>query len=444
MSSFAPLRAILVGVLAAGFVACAASPALAGSTSILSTTIDPLLKDTAVTDAQLATAGVVDDGGTVLNSSGNVLLVDDDNKQCPQAQYHSINEAILAAPAGATIRVCPGTYNESRVNPQTLLDEPGVFVVKPLLIQAVRLYGSPCGCHVSTYHDPTQEAITNSWAVEADNATVDGFTVVADLQQAIEVDGVNDRVRHNVIDGQDRAFGVNFGLTAHGATIDHNCLRRVADGIDDVSLGGNKVQSNQIVLSKTAAGIGINLNTFAFPPLVATSSDVSHNTIVGAGIGDFGIFVGSSNSATVSYNSVTGSTDGIVLDGDGTGSLSVTYNVLRCGAENGITTGGAAITKAVISNNSVAGYGINGIYIGPFSSFNTVSGNRSTSNGSAGIDAELGSLENSITNNTMTANGTWDCQDDSAGTHNGPAMTANQWTGDFGFTENRPGLCHHS
>src|SRR5437868_8901578 len=275
MSSFAPLRAILVGVLAAGFVACAASPALAGSTSILSTTIDPLLKDTAVTDAQLATAGVVDDGGTVLNSSGNVLLVDDDNKQCPQAQYHSINEAILAAPAGATIRVCPGTYNESRVNPQTLLDEPGVFVVKPLLIQAVRLYGSPCGCHVSTYHDPTQDAITNSWAVEADNATVDGFTVVADLQQAIEVDGVNDRVRHNVIDGQDRAIGVNFGLTAHGATIDHNCLRRVADGIDDVSLGGNKVQSNQIVLSKTAAGIGINLNTFAFPPLIATSSDVS-------------------------------------------------------------------------------------------------------------------------------------------------------------------------
>ena len=63
---------------------------------------------------------------------------------------------------------------------------------------------------------------------------------------------------------------------------------------------------------------------------------------------------------------------------------------------------------------------------------------------SLAIDAELGSLENSITNNTMTANGTWDCQDDSAGTHNGPAMTANQWTGDFGFTENRPGLCHHT
>lgn len=39
-----------------------------------------------------------------------VLLVDDDKKQCPTAQYAEIQVAVAAAPSGATIHVCPGTY----------------------------------------------------------------------------------------------------------------------------------------------------------------------------------------------------------------------------------------------------------------------------------------------------------------------------------------------
>jgi len=41
-----------------------------------------------------------------------ILLVDDDKVQCPTAAFTKIQDAVNAAPPGATIRVCPGTYNE--------------------------------------------------------------------------------------------------------------------------------------------------------------------------------------------------------------------------------------------------------------------------------------------------------------------------------------------
>ena len=40
------------------------------------------------------------------------LIVDDDKVQCPTAEFTKIQDAISAAPAGATIRVCAGTYKE--------------------------------------------------------------------------------------------------------------------------------------------------------------------------------------------------------------------------------------------------------------------------------------------------------------------------------------------
>lgn len=58
---------------------------------------------------------------------GPQLLVDNDKVQCPNAQYTSIQAAVTAAPAGATINVCPGTYPET------------VRIAKPLTVRGIRV-----------------------------------------------------------------------------------------------------------------------------------------------------------------------------------------------------------------------------------------------------------------------------------------------------------------
>ena len=55
------------------------------------------------------------------------LLVDNDKVQCPNAQYTSIQAAVTAAPPGAIILVCPGTYPEQ------------VRIAKPLTIRGIRV-----------------------------------------------------------------------------------------------------------------------------------------------------------------------------------------------------------------------------------------------------------------------------------------------------------------
>ncbi len=58
------------------------------------------------------------------DNSSKTLFVDDDKVQCPNAQYTEIQDAVLAAPSGATIHVCPGTYKKQ------------VMIMKPLKIVA--------------------------------------------------------------------------------------------------------------------------------------------------------------------------------------------------------------------------------------------------------------------------------------------------------------------
>src|ERR1700738_1538108 len=53
-----------------------------------------------------------DDGHEGDHQDGKILLVDDDKVQCPTATFTKIQDAVNAAPNGATIRVCAGTYKE--------------------------------------------------------------------------------------------------------------------------------------------------------------------------------------------------------------------------------------------------------------------------------------------------------------------------------------------
>src|SRR5436305_944551 len=80
---------------------------------ILPTSLLPLgvdLSQFGVASSELATVGPV--SSTSSPSSGSMLIVDDDHADCPNAQYTSIQAAVDAAPPGAMIKVCRGTYIE--------------------------------------------------------------------------------------------------------------------------------------------------------------------------------------------------------------------------------------------------------------------------------------------------------------------------------------------
>src|ERR1700704_1702565 len=68
-----------------------------------------------------------DDNGDDDDHHGAQLFVDNDHVQCPNAQYTTIQSAVNAAPPGATINVCPGTYPET------------VRINKPLTVRGIRV-----------------------------------------------------------------------------------------------------------------------------------------------------------------------------------------------------------------------------------------------------------------------------------------------------------------
>lgn len=83
-----------------------------------------------VSSAELASVGLM---ASASSSDGN-LVVDDDLADCPTATFTSIQAAVNAAPVGAKIRVCRGTYTEQVTIPAgkdglTLFSTPDLAAV---------------------------------------------------------------------------------------------------------------------------------------------------------------------------------------------------------------------------------------------------------------------------------------------------------------------------
>lgn len=64
----------------------------------------------AVVLSAFAGAGSLSGAHPAAGSASETLVVDNDRVDCPDAKYTSIQTAVTAAPAGATVRVCAGTY----------------------------------------------------------------------------------------------------------------------------------------------------------------------------------------------------------------------------------------------------------------------------------------------------------------------------------------------
>jgi len=65
-----------------------------------------------VSDAELATVGLVGAGTTSAGDGPNMRTVDDDGADCPNAAYTSIQAAVAASGPGDRVKVCPGVYRE--------------------------------------------------------------------------------------------------------------------------------------------------------------------------------------------------------------------------------------------------------------------------------------------------------------------------------------------
>ena len=415
-------------------------------TSLLSG-IDSTITDTAVTDADLATAGGLDDSLPALVDPPGLIVVDDDRVECPNAQFTSISAAVAAASPGATIRVCPGIYRES------------VVVDKPLTLQAPRQQGEATECKTPTADDPTKEAIleyntalnggnpSEGFEVEASNVTIDGFKVEPD--PTVLTDGIGiftsplvagTTLQHNVLQNNTIGMYVNSDGSAP-TTIQANCARLnnlggAASGngfYSDQGLSNAEITNNYFTGDQNAA---IVVDTFVTAPHDIT---ITHNSSVNDGaIVTFDSLGSMAFNLTVDYNKVVGSV------GSGIVTLNVTnseygYNDLENGTFNGLSLHNT--TSSTVKSNKALGFKRNGIRIGDGSSNNTVTANRAENNLQAGLAASNNSDGNTISKNHMDGN-VPDCYDDTTGS--GTGGTANMWTNDFGMTETVSGLCKHA
>ena len=415
-------------------------------TSLLSG-VDATLTDTSVTDAALASAGSVDDSVPTLLDPPDLIIVDDDKVQCPNAQFTTITAAVVAAPAGATIRVCPGLYRES------------ITVDKPLTLQAPRHQGEATECMSPTVDDPTQEAIvlygtalnggnpSEGFDVESSNVTIDGFKV--EPGPLITTDGVGiftsrffagNSLMHNVVQNNTIGMYVNSNGSAP-TSVQANCARAnnmvgASSGngfYSDQGLSNAEITNNYFTGDQNAA---IVVDTFLTAPhdiAITHNSSVNDGAIVTVATAGPTAF-----NLTVDYNKVTGSVGSGIVTTNVTGS-EYAFNDVENGTFNGISL--HTTTSSIIRSNKAVGFKLNGVRLADSSMDNTVSANRAEKNVGAGLMATGGSSGNTISQNHMDGNAP-DCDDDT--NDGGTAGTGNFWTNDFGMTENRPGLCKHA
>lgn len=450
----AVIAATMIAAAIAAASANAGTPALTSDAqalpavvTLLTTGLNPLLADTAVTDAQLASAGSTTDAPVSLLPDPN-FVVDDDHQQCPDATFTSINAAVMAAPPGSTIRVCPGIYKES------------VQILKPnLYLQAPRQQGQATECKRDA-PDPTRDAIvvynatlnggnpSEGFDVEAPGVTIEGFTVQPD-PTLVTHDGVGIftsrffsgyEIRHNVV--QNNSIGIYVNSDGSAPTsVRENCVRNNNLG---GAAGGNGIYSDQGLSNAVITNnylTGDESNSIVVDTFLTTPHDIeiTHNDSVNDGsIATFASSGPPAYNLKVDYNNVLGSV------GSGIVTFSVTnseyaFNDVENGGFNGVSL--HFTTNSVVKSNKAMGFKLDGVRLNDSSNGNLVATNRSWNNVGAGLRATGQSSGNTIRENHMRGNHP-DCSDDTVGP--GTAGTANFWINDTGYTEDHPGICKHA
>jgi nitrous oxidase accessory protein NosD len=355
---------------------------------------------------------------------------------CSGATYSTIQAAVDASGPGATIKVCPGTYNE-----QVRIAGTAHNGLKLVAIQH----------RGSIIKWPTVETAPLALVdVNASkNVTVQGFVISGpfsypgcsvDRHEGVLVEnGANVTIHDNQITGIRNSLPAMYGCQEGDAV----AVGRRTGG---ATPGKAEVDYNLIDNYQKNGVQVVNAGSRA---------DVEHNTVIGSSAGQSniasnGIVVFNGAAATIEYNWVSNNkytptpmSTGISTSQTPTGSVVLAHNMVfdnDYGIEVDTTVGGALLFNHV--RNSVS----DGIQLcgdaasgcGPLTGFK-VQHNDSYNNKGDGINV-LGATGNTLTANKTGGNTAFDCQDTSTGTRT--AGTANTWTTNVGVTSSPAGLCH--
>lgn len=436
-----------------------------------------------VTRAQLATAGQTTVAASPALAGGDILIVDDDRAQCPNADFTTssgLELAVQAAPAGARIRVCPGVYLP-------------VTIDKPLYVQGPLHSGQATQCQTAPVANPAEHAVITGSRSSALVDIVSGGVTFEGIVVQDNPDGPGLRtaatgsgyvIRHNVV--QRNRNGVDFNTSGMlESWFLFNCVRSNGSifagtgGTGVLTTGGvvNARVEENYVTGHECGSISFTgpLGCLALPGPLPRVSDVtiSHNDV----IDDSAIGVASATNVTITYNEVRllfGAA--VVVSGFGTTIRDVDVSFNHIDGQNAIVTQGIFITPSgptigtdiqvranLVENVAdvptlARGHGIvirsrrtevhenhvennrgNGIEIRGGTT-NLIHGNLVVANGvptgdiTDGIRIRPGATGNVVENNRLRDNTTHDCHDSNP---NG----ANVWRHNVGYTENQPGLC---
>jgi parallel beta-helix repeat protein len=340
--------------------------------------------------------------------ASHTLIVDNDLADCPNADFTSIQAAVLAADPGTKILICPGTYVEEVVIAGPA--KSGIRLIGRGRAEEVVLDGllgvaAPTGYNGIELSNVSDVVITN-------------FTVTRFHENIYLLPGANENtISHMIARGPSAHDGIRAD-NAHRNVITHNTV--FDNGVPP-------------------RGCGIDL-------LLGSSDNlITHNDIFGqdrAGVRLLGAGVGN----VVSHNRSRLNGNGVFLQN--TSGSVIEHNFLEANFAQGDQRGvgirmlstTAPATFNIVRFNHIQRNQSDGIAL-ENADDNTIANNHSDDNGRDGIRADSLASGNTIEKNHMHRNLEHDAHDDSVGP--GSAGTANFWIGNRCLTENRPGLCEH-
>lgn len=333
------------------------------------------------------------------------LVVDDDRAECPDADFNSIQTAVLAAAPGDRILVCPGTYLEQVVIPagkdfislRSRAPWQAVIHAPPAMAEPgdiVRVAGAK-GVVIAdfTISGPLPDALFCSLTSRTG--------VRVDLGGSAEIIGnhiTEIRSANPALRGCQNGVAVLVGRASEGQVGRATVVGNLIDRYQKAGVVVDNAGSRALVGNNHVLGIG-------------PTPDIAQN----------GVQVSRGAHAQVIANEIADNTYSLAPASSSTGVLLFEL------------AGGVDVSHNLSTRNddNFAAFTTTGV---------TLTRNRATSSTFFdGIFFDTDTAQNRIRSNVSSGNRQFDCEDDSTGT--GTAGTANSWRSNRGQTENRPGLC---